>query len=167
MDILEVVHNAGIDKSQVEKRTKFIKDQLDKMSEDQLTRFEFFVRSHLPRSKVKEIICDTLGVKQSSKEITDEMTIVVSSLAKLFCGELMETATEVLKEDTSSGSVDVQHITEAVRRMQREGRMGDTQEGFFMFDSTKDIFRESSCESMVKDITKVPEIMDLDDDDDD
>ena len=61
------------------------------MSEDQLTRFEFFVRSHLPKNRVKEIVCETLGLSASSNEITEEMTIIVSSLAKLFCGELMET----------------------------------------------------------------------------
>lgn len=57
------------------------------MSEEQLTRFEFFVRSHLPRNKVKEILSNAMGPKYS---VTDEMAIVVSGLAKLFVGELTE-----------------------------------------------------------------------------
>ena len=32
------------EKGQLEKRTKFIKDKIDQMDEDQLTRFEFFIR---------------------------------------------------------------------------------------------------------------------------
>jgi len=60
------------------------------MSEEQLTRFEFFVRSHFPRKKIKEIILAKLGSK-NPKDVTDEMAIVVGSLAKLFCGELMGT----------------------------------------------------------------------------
>lgn len=57
------------------------------MTEEQLTRFEFFVRSHLPRNKVKEILSNTLGPKYN---VTDEMAIVVSGLAKLFIGEIIE-----------------------------------------------------------------------------
>jgi hypothetical protein len=57
------------------------------MTEEQLTRFEFFVRSHLPRNKVKDILSNALGPKYN---ITDEMAIVVSGLAKLFVGELTE-----------------------------------------------------------------------------
>jgi hypothetical protein len=57
------------------------------MSEEQLTRFEFFVRSHLPRGKVKEILANALGPKYT---VTDEMAIVVCGLAKLFVGEVTE-----------------------------------------------------------------------------
>jgi hypothetical protein len=57
------------------------------MSDEQLTRFEFFVRSHLPRNHVKELITNAIG---PSYTITDDMAIVVGSLAKLFIGELTE-----------------------------------------------------------------------------
>ena len=57
------------------------------MNEEQLTRFEFFVRSHLPRNKVKEILSNAMGPKYN---VTDEMAIVVSGLAKLFVGEITE-----------------------------------------------------------------------------
>lgn len=63
------------------------RDQLDNMSEEQLTRFEFFVRSHLPRNKVKDILSYTLGAKYN---VTDDIAIVVSGLAKLFIGEITE-----------------------------------------------------------------------------
>ena len=57
------------------------------MTEEQLTRFEFFVRSHLPRNKVRDILSNAMGPKYV---VTDEMAIVVSGLAKLFIGEMTE-----------------------------------------------------------------------------
>ena len=50
-------------------------------------------RSHLSRHKVKEIIAAKLG-SRSPKEVTDQTAIVVGSLAKLFCGELIGTGDE-------------------------------------------------------------------------
>jgi hypothetical protein len=66
------------------------------MDDDQLTRFEFFSRSHFPREKIKEIIRCKLGIDEldhrssSGVEVTEEMAIVVGSLAKAFCGDLVE-----------------------------------------------------------------------------
>jgi len=58
------------------------------MSEEQLARFEFFVRSHFPREKVKQIMEEALG---ADKPVSNEMIIVVSGLAKLFVGEVCDT----------------------------------------------------------------------------
>jgi hypothetical protein len=71
----------------LQQRTKYIKEKLDAMTEEQLTRFEFFVRSHFPKNRVKEIMSEALGPKQL---VSDEMVIVASGLAKLFVGELCE-----------------------------------------------------------------------------
>ena len=67
-----------------------IKKKLTKEETERLTRFEFFIRSHFSKHKVKEIIMAKLG-STNPKDVTDEMAIVVGSLAKLFCGELVET----------------------------------------------------------------------------
>lgn len=67
-----------------------VRTQLDNLSEDQLTRFEFFIRSHLSRNKVESIITNTLG-SQRGQLVTPEMAIVVGGLAKLFTGDLIET----------------------------------------------------------------------------
>ena len=119
------------------------------MSEDQLTRFEFFVRSHLPRNKIKDIIIAKLGSK-SGKEVTDEMAIVVGSLAKLFCGELIEQATAVLRDHGSGkDGVEAKHVTEAIRRMQRDGRIGDLSDSAYCFGRS-DIFRESDMDNLAE-----------------
>jgi transcription initiation factor TFIID subunit 11 len=84
----------------IAKRTKFIKEKLDCMSEEQLTRFEFFFRSHFSRNTIKDLLISSVGKKWS---INDEMAIVVSSLAKLFVGELVETAMIIQNRDSDQG----------------------------------------------------------------
>ena len=61
------------------------------MSEEQLTRFEFFVRSHFPRNAIKAMLVKSIQGDITRSDITDEIAIVVGSLTKLFVGELIET----------------------------------------------------------------------------
>lgn len=68
------------------------------MTEDQLTRFEFFIRSHFSRNRVKEIITQALIARKgpsyaatAAGTVTEEIAIVSASLAKLFVGDLIET----------------------------------------------------------------------------
>eukprot|EP01036_Dinobryon_divergens_P023271 gene23271-31599_t len=107
---------------EVKRRTTYIKKQLDAMTEEQLTRFEFFVRSRLPRPAVKEIIAKALEKKRGpGTVVTDEMAIISASLAKLFVGDLIETAIEVMNEQKAAGIMP-NHIEEAYRRMQLAGK---------------------------------------------
>ncbi len=94
MDTLES-SNIGVD--QKDRRTKFIKAHLDKMSEGEKTRFDFFVRSHFRKKFIKEIL-DT-QLRSEHVEIYDEVAIIVGGLAKLFVGELMDTATDIMREE--------------------------------------------------------------------
>ncbi len=83
------------------------------MTEEQLTRFEFFVRSHFSRLTIKRLLQQEIdptvllrdapgfgaggggsgggAAFQSKFLVTDEMAVVVGGLAKLFVGEVMET----------------------------------------------------------------------------
>mmetsp|Transcript_40087 Transcript_40087/g.40882 ORF Transcript_40087/g.40882 Transcript_40087/m.40882 type:complete len:261 (-) Transcript_40087:30-812(-) len=87
----------------IEKRTKFIRSQLDCMTEDQLTRFEFFFRSHFNRNYVKELLRNSIA-ERTRKDIpvTNEMAIVVCGLSKLFVGELIETAIDSKARETDT-----------------------------------------------------------------
>ena len=68
------------------------REQLENMNEEQLTRFEFFVRSHFSRFVMKELVARNAGGRYN---ITDEMAIIVGGLAKLFIGELIETGFKI------------------------------------------------------------------------
>ena len=61
------------------------------MSEEQLTRFEFFVRSHFPRNAIRSMLAKHLQGDLTKSDVPDEIGIVVAGLAKLFVGELIET----------------------------------------------------------------------------
>jgi hypothetical protein len=114
----------------------FCRSELDKLSEDELDRFEYFMRSHFNRRAIKDIVTPLLA-SHVKKDTTDaeieQMCIAISSLAKLFVGDVMEAAVEVRQGDdaSTSGSVTTsavgvpkvtpRHITEAVRRMTKEG----------------------------------------------
>jgi hypothetical protein len=73
-----------------------------------MTRFEYFMRSHLSRAKVESIILNTLSTVSSNQKLgsaatTSEISIVVSGLAKLFLGELIE----ICKFSSSNTSLQV------------------------------------------------------------
>jgi hypothetical protein len=136
-----VIRSAELAEASVERRTAFIKAHLDQMNDAQLTRFEFFVRSHLKRANVRKV----MQAAATRHTITDDMAIVAGGLAKLFVGELVETALDVMREraaveaqwlaesgqpaavpssSTPRQRLTVAHLQEAYRRMQNEGKVG-------------------------------------------
>jgi hypothetical protein len=60
------------------------------MSDEQITRFEFFMRSHLAKTQVKNTMAPLLPQYHTAKDIPDDISICVASLTKLFIGELIE-----------------------------------------------------------------------------
>eukprot|EP00981_Chlorochromonas_danica_P011643 scaffold4174_cov182-Ochromonas_danica.AAC.3 len=106
------------------KRARYIKSVLDSMTEEELTRFEFFTRSHLSRQKVREVMTDFFASQNSTINISEEMVIVVSGLAKQFIGELTDTASDIRKEERQFDRLQVHHIKEAYRWLQLEGKTG-------------------------------------------
>jgi hypothetical protein len=61
------------------------------MNEEQLIRFDFFMRSHFKKNQMKSLITSSLQPLFKDANISDEIAIVVGSLAKLYVGELVET----------------------------------------------------------------------------
>lgn len=106
-------------------RSNFLQD----LPDEELMRFEFYVRSHLTRNRVKDVMKEALSVK----EIDDEMAIIVGGLTKLFIGELCDhgmfngrqqidhrtacsplcyvtTAVDVIGETGEAGNIQPDHI---------------------------------------------------------
>ena len=70
---------------------------MDAMTDEELTRFEFFIRSHISRQKIKELLSKSLvasgavsALTNLKNIVTDEMAIIVGGITKLFIGEIME-----------------------------------------------------------------------------
>jgi hypothetical protein len=65
-------------KAPAEKRAKYIKEKLDRFTPEQMTRFEYYVQSHLNKNSVKSIMAKYL--KDRKDEINDDMAIVVAGI---------------------------------------------------------------------------------------
>ncbi|XP_006644523.3 transcription initiation factor TFIID subunit 11 [Oryza brachyantha] len=92
---------------------------LSQFSVDQMNRYESFRRSGFQKSNMKKLLASITG----SQKISLPTTIVVSGIAKMFVGELIETARIVMTERKDSGPVRPCHIREAYRRLKLEGKI--------------------------------------------
>ena len=70
-----------------------IKGLYESWTDEQRGRFEFFVRSHFNRQRVRDVMMSVANPRKAT--ITDEMAIIVSGLAKLYVGELVENALKI------------------------------------------------------------------------
>ncbi|XP_039117256.1 transcription initiation factor TFIID subunit 11-like [Dioscorea cayenensis subsp. rotundata] len=92
---------------------------LSQFTEEQMSRYESFRRSGFQKSTMKRILAGITG----SQKISIPMTIVVSGIAKMFVGELIETARMVMTERKDCGPIRPCHIREAYRRLRLEGKI--------------------------------------------
>ncbi|GAB4840827.1 hypothetical protein Ancab_021587 [Ancistrocladus abbreviatus] len=92
---------------------------LSQFTEQQMNRYESFRRSGFQKSSMKRLLVSITG----SQKISMPMTIVVSGIAKMFVGELVETARIVMTERKESGPIRPCHIREAYRRLKLEGKV--------------------------------------------
>ncbi|KAF8696023.1 hypothetical protein HU200_036905 [Digitaria exilis] len=92
---------------------------LSQFTEDQMNRYESFRRSGFQKSNMKRLLASITG----SQKISIPTSIVVSGIAKMFVGELIETARIVMSERKDSGPIRPCHIREAYRRLKLEGKI--------------------------------------------
>ncbi|KAK3165080.1 hypothetical protein QOZ80_1AG0028670 [Eleusine coracana subsp. coracana] len=92
---------------------------LSQFTEEQMNRYESFRRSGFQKSNMKRILASITG----SQKISIPTTIVVSGIAKMFVGELIETGKVVMTERKDSGPIRPCHIREAYRRLKLEGKI--------------------------------------------
>ncbi|KAJ8756249.1 hypothetical protein K2173_025061 [Erythroxylum novogranatense] len=101
--------------------TKMAKMQaiLSQFTEQQMSRYESFRRSALQKANMRRLLVSITG----TQKISLPMTIVVCGIAKMFVGELVETARIVMTERKESGPIRPCHIREAYRRLKLEGKV--------------------------------------------
>ncbi|KAM4087987.1 hypothetical protein ACB094_07G037200 [Castanea mollissima] len=92
---------------------------LSQFTEEQMSRYESFRRAGFQKSNMKRLLASITG----TQKISVPMTIVVSGIAKMFVGELVETARMVMTERKESGPIRPCHIREAYRRLKLEGKV--------------------------------------------
>ncbi|KAI8524811.1 hypothetical protein RHMOL_Rhmol13G0178900 [Rhododendron molle] len=92
---------------------------LSQFTAEQMSRYESFRRSGFQKSNMKRLLASFTG----SAKISIPVTIVVSGIAKLFVGELVEAARIVMFERNESRPIRPCHIREAYRRLKLEGKV--------------------------------------------
>lgn len=100
-----------------------MKQLLDRMSDEQLERYEYFRRSTLHTVPFRRAMEALAGIpKESSNEEVRSIAIAGRAAGKMFVGDLVEAAVDVQQRRNESGPLKPWHIREAFRVLSRDGR---------------------------------------------
>ncbi|KAI9306976.1 hTAFII28-like protein conserved region-domain-containing protein [Cunninghamella echinulata] len=97
--------------AQMEKAKENMKLLLENFSDDQLQRYEAYRRSALNRNNVKRLVSQVMN-----QQCSQTMAFVVAGFAKVYVGEIIEKARQVMEEAGDTGTIRPDHIREAHRR---------------------------------------------------
>ncbi|KAL3640493.1 transcription initiation factor TFIID subunit 11 [Castilleja foliolosa] len=99
-------------------KTAKMQELLAHFTQEQMNRYESFRRSGFQRANMKRLLTNITG----SSKVYVPVTIVMSGVAKMFVGELIEMARVVMAERRDTGPIRPCHIRESYRRLKLEGK---------------------------------------------
>lgn len=90
-------------------------------SEDQLNRYEMYRRSSFPKAVIKRFMQSVTG-----GSISQNVVIAMSGVAKVYVGEIVEKALDIMEQWKDTGPLRPKHIREAARRLKKENKVPST-----------------------------------------